>query len=56
MLKIGIILASVRNGRRGGQVAQWVAQAGARRTDAEFVLIDLLDFSFRSWRRSSRPC
>lgn len=45
MLKIGIILASVRNGRRGGQVAQWVAQAGARRTDAEFVLIDLLDFS-----------
>ncbi|RAG80341.1 DUF4440 domain-containing protein [Streptacidiphilus pinicola] len=43
MLRIGIILASVRDGRRGGQVARWVAQAGARRTDAEFVLIDLLD-------------
>ena len=44
MLKIGIILASVRDGRRGGQVAQWVAEAAARRTDAEFELIDLLDY------------
>jgi NAD(P)H-dependent FMN reductase/ketosteroid isomerase-like protein len=44
MLKIGIILASVRDGRRGGQVAQWVARAAARRTDAEFELIDLLDY------------
>ena len=44
MLKIGIILASVRNGRRGAQVAQWVAEAAARRTDAEFELIDLLDY------------
>jgi NAD(P)H-dependent FMN reductase/ketosteroid isomerase-like protein len=44
MLKIGIIIASVRNGRRGEQVAQWVAQAGACRGDAEFELLDLLDF------------
>lgn len=44
MLKIGIILASVRDGRRGGQVARWVAEAAARRTDAEFELIDLLDY------------
>ncbi|AKJ15693.1 NADPH-dependent FMN reductase [Streptomyces incarnatus] len=43
MLKIGIILASVRDGRRGEQVAQWVAEAAARRTDAEFELVDLLD-------------
>ncbi|MER6738819.1 NADPH-dependent FMN reductase [Streptomyces puniciscabiei] len=44
MLKIGIILASVRDGRRGEQVAHWVAEAAARRTDAEFELIDLLDY------------
>ncbi len=41
MTKIGIILGSVRSGRRGGQVAQWVKERAAQRTDAEFELIDL---------------
>lgn len=44
MTKIGIILGSVRPGRRGDQVAQWVLQHAERRTDAEFQLIDLQDY------------
>jgi NAD(P)H-dependent FMN reductase len=43
MIKIGIILGSTRPGRRGEQVAQWVHERAARRTDAEFEVIDLLD-------------
>lgn len=44
MTKIGIILGSVRSGRRGGQVARWVLERARQRTDAEFELIDLQDF------------
>ncbi|MDX3226288.1 NAD(P)H-dependent oxidoreductase [Streptomyces sp. ME19-01-6] len=43
MTKIGIILGSTRPGRRGEQVAQWVHERAARRTDAGFQVIDLLD-------------
>ncbi|MBF9066730.1 NAD(P)H-dependent oxidoreductase [Streptacidiphilus fuscans] len=44
MTTIGIILGSVRSGRRGGQVAQWVLERAGQRTDAAFELIDLKDF------------
>jgi NAD(P)H-dependent FMN reductase len=43
MTRIGIILASTRPNRRGDQVAAWVHDVAARRTDAEFELIDLRD-------------
>jgi NAD(P)H-dependent FMN reductase len=43
MTKIGIILASTRPGRNGEQVATWVRDHAAQRTDAEFDLVDLLD-------------
>ncbi len=43
MTKIGIVLGSTRPGRTGDQVAQWVNARAARRTDAEFEVIDLLD-------------
>ncbi|MEV1175512.1 NAD(P)H-dependent oxidoreductase [Nonomuraea sp. NPDC049784] len=43
MIKIGIILGSTRPGRKGEQVAQWVYERAARRRDAEFEVIDLLD-------------
>ncbi|ADI12537.1 NADPH-dependent FMN reductase [Streptomyces bingchenggensis BCW-1] len=43
MIKIGIILGSTRPGRKGEQVARWVHGAAARRSDAEFEVIDLLD-------------
>ena len=44
-LKIGIILGSTRPGRRGDQVANWVLEQARKRTDAEYDLIDLLDYN-----------
>ncbi|HEY3471356.1 MAG TPA: NAD(P)H-dependent oxidoreductase [Amycolatopsis sp.] len=43
MTKIGIVLGSTRPGRVGDQVARWVHERAAKRTDAAFELIDLRD-------------
>lgn len=43
MTRIGIILGSTRPNRNGAQIAQWVLDSAARRSDAEFELIDLRD-------------
>ncbi len=44
MSKIGIIIGSTRPGRNGEAVANWVYELAAKRTDAEFELIDLADY------------
>ncbi|GIH25805.1 FMN reductase [Acrocarpospora phusangensis] len=44
MTKIGIILGSTRPGRNGEAVARWAYQVASQRTDAEFELVDLLDY------------
>jgi NAD(P)H-dependent FMN reductase len=44
MTRIGIILGSTRPNRNGEQVAQWVYDIAASRTDAEFELVDLRDY------------
>ncbi|MBF9129821.1 NAD(P)H-dependent oxidoreductase [Plantactinospora sp. S1510] len=44
MTRIGIILGSTRPGRNGEQVARWVQEVAAQRTDADFELVDLLDY------------
>jgi NAD(P)H-dependent FMN reductase len=44
MTKIGIILGSTRPGRNGEAVAKWVLDVASKRTDAEFELVDLLDY------------
>lgn len=44
MTKIAIILGSTRPGRNGKAVADWVLQGASGRTDAEFELIDLIDY------------
>ncbi len=44
MLKIGIIIGSTRPGRRAEEVARWVHSLAAKRTDATYELVDLLDF------------
>ncbi|MEV4759039.1 NAD(P)H-dependent oxidoreductase [Micromonospora sp. NPDC049559] len=44
MTKIGIILGSTRPGRNGEAVAHWVRDIAAQRTDAEYELVDLLDY------------
>jgi NAD(P)H-dependent FMN reductase len=44
MTKIGIILGSTRPGRNGEQVARWVLDVAAQRPDADFEIVDLLDY------------
>jgi NAD(P)H-dependent FMN reductase len=44
MPRIGIILGSTRPGRNGEQVAKWVFDVASQRGDAEYELIDLLDY------------
>jgi NAD(P)H-dependent FMN reductase len=44
MTKIGIILGSTRPGRNGEAVARWAYEIASQRTDAEFELVDLLDY------------
>lgn len=43
-MKIGIVLGSIREGRRGEQVANWVHSVASQRTEAEFDVIDLKSF------------
>jgi NAD(P)H-dependent FMN reductase len=45
MTKIGIIIGSTRPGRNGEAVARWVYEVAAQRSDAEFELVDLLDYT-----------
>src|SRR3954447_9980954 len=44
MTRIGVILGSTRPNRKGEQVAKWVYDVALQRGDAEFELIDLLDY------------
>ena len=44
MTRIGIILCSTRPNRVGPQVASWVLDRAAGRTDADFELVDVLDY------------
>jgi NAD(P)H-dependent FMN reductase len=44
MIKIGIIIGSVRPGRLGEGVARWVYDIAKQRTDAAFELVDIADF------------
>ncbi|MBQ1028360.1 NADPH-dependent FMN reductase [Micromonospora sp. C95] len=44
MTRIGIIIGSTRPGRHGETVARWVYDIAAQRVDAEYELVDLLDF------------
>jgi NAD(P)H-dependent FMN reductase len=45
MLKLAIIIGSTRPGRVGEAVARWVAELAQKRDDAEFELVDILDFN-----------
>ncbi|WP_327365768.1 NADPH-dependent FMN reductase [Streptomyces sp. NBC_01217] len=44
MTKIGIIIGSTRPGRNGEAVARWVHEVAVQRTDAQFEIVDLLDY------------
>lgn len=43
-MKIGVVLGSIRDTRKGELVAQWVFDQSSARDDAEFELIDLASF------------
>jgi NAD(P)H-dependent FMN reductase len=44
-IKIAIIIGSTRPGRNGEAVANWVHEIASNRTDAEFEIVDLADFT-----------
>jgi NAD(P)H-dependent FMN reductase len=44
-VRIGIIIGSIREGRRGAEVGAWVVQRAEAVTGADFVVLDLMDFS-----------
>src|SRR5437660_11254437 len=44
-LRIAIIIGSTRPGRNGEAVAKWVHEIAKKRSDAEFELVDIKDFS-----------
>ncbi|WIY82878.1 NAD(P)H-dependent oxidoreductase [Propionimicrobium sp. PCR01-08-3] len=43
-MKVGIIVGSIREGRRGLGVGKWVLERASERREAEFELIDLKEF------------
>lgn len=45
MLKIAIILGSTRPGRNGEAVSQWIYDLAKNREDADFELIDIVDYN-----------
>jgi NAD(P)H-dependent FMN reductase len=49
MEKIGIILASVREGRRGEGFAKWIHKLAAARADVTASLVDLRDWPLPSY-------
>jgi NAD(P)H-dependent FMN reductase len=44
MTRIGIIIGSTRPGRNAEAVAKWTYEQASKRSDAQFELVDLLDF------------
>jgi NAD(P)H-dependent FMN reductase len=44
-VRIGIIIGSTRPGRNGEKVAKWVYDQAVQRTDAQFELVDLLEYA-----------
>lgn len=42
--RIAIILGSTRPGRHGKAIADWVYESAQRRSDADYALVDLLDY------------
>jgi NAD(P)H-dependent FMN reductase len=45
MLKVAIIIGSVRPGRKGEGVGKWVFELAQKRSDAEYTLLDLKEMN-----------
>jgi len=63
MIRIAIIIGSTRPGRKTAAVAQWVHGIAAKRSDAEYELVDIQEFNLPlldepippSFRQYSQP-
>lgn len=54
-MKIGVILGSIREIRRGGRVAKWLMPQLAQFKDAEIELLDLKDYPLPFFNESNSP-
>jgi NAD(P)H-dependent FMN reductase len=45
MIKVAIVIGSTRPGRNGKAVGRWVYEIAAKRSDAEFELVDIKDYN-----------
>lgn len=45
MIRVAVIIGSTRPKRRGEAVGKWVFESAKKRNDAEFELVDLLDYN-----------
>ncbi len=54
-MKIGVILGSVREIRRGGRVAKWLMPQLEKVNDASFELLDLRDYQLPFFDESNSP-
>lgn len=54
-MKIGVILGSIREIRRGGRVAKWLMPQLAQFKDTEIELLDLKDYPLPFFNESNSP-
>lgn len=54
-LRIGVVLASVREGRRGEAFARWFHGLAAQRLDVEASLLDLVEWPLPAYARKETP-
>lgn len=54
-MKIGVIVGSVREGRNGLSVGEWVAKQAAERDGVEYELIDLKSFNLPLFTSATLP-
>lgn len=54
-MKVGVILGSVRDIRRGGRVSKWLMSQLAQRENIEVELLDLKDYSLPFFDESNSP-
>jgi NAD(P)H-dependent FMN reductase len=55
MTRIGVVLGSTRPGRNGEAIAKWVLDVAKQRDDAEFELVDLLDYNLPHLDEAAPP-
>ncbi|MCT7664223.1 NADPH-dependent FMN reductase [Shinella kummerowiae] len=53
--RIGIIIGSTRQGRFGDKPARWITDLAGKRTDLDFELIDLRDYSLPFFEEQMSP-